>query len=65
MSSISPDLVAAISASSNAELLKEGMKNMSPWAIANGESVADTVNKLMRGTSLEDVLDKASPKISF
>ena len=65
MSSISPDLVAAISASSNAELLKEGMKSMSPWAIANGESVADTVNKLMRGTSLEDVLDKASPKINF
>ena len=65
MSSISPDLVAAISASSNAELLKEGMKNMSPYAIANGESVADTVNKLMRGTSLEDVLDKASPKINF
>lgn len=65
MSSISPDLVAAISASSKAELLKEGMKNMSPYAIANGESVADTVNKLMRGTSLEDVLDKASPKINF
>ena len=65
MSSISPDLVAAISASSNAELLKEGMKNMSPYAIANGESVADTVNKLMRGTSLEDVLDKASTKINF
>jgi hypothetical protein len=65
MSSISPDLIAAISASSKAELLKEGMKNMSPYAIANGESVADTVNKLMRGTSLEDVLDKASPKINF
>lgn len=65
MSSISPDLVAAISASSKADLLKEGMKNMSPYAIANGESVADTVNKLMRGTSLEDVLDKASPKINF
>lgn len=65
MSSISPDLIAAISASSNAELLKEGMKNMSPYAIANGESVADTVNKLMRGTSLEDVLDKASTKINF
>lgn len=65
MSSISPDLIAAISASSNAELLKEGMKNMSPYAIANGESVADTINKLMRGTSLEDVLDKASPKINL
>ena len=65
MSAISPDLIAAISANSKAELLKEGMASMSPYAIANGESVADTVNKLMRGTPLEDVLDKASTKINF
>ena len=65
MSAISPDLIAAISANSKAELLREGMASMSPYAIANGESVADTVNKLMRGTPLEDVLDKASTKINF
>ena len=57
MSSIQPDLVAAISASSQAELLKEGMSSMSPYAIANGESVADTVNKLLRGTSLEEIIN--------
>lgn len=56
MSSISPDLVAAISASTQADLLKEGMASISPYAIANGESVADTVNKLLRGTSLEDII---------
>ena len=65
MSAISPDLIAAISANSKAELLREGMASMSPYAIANGESVADTVNKLIRGTPLEDVLDKASTKINF
>ena len=65
MNAISPDLIAAISANSKAELLREGMASMSPYAIANGESVADTVNKLMRGTPLEDVLDKASTKINF
>ena len=56
MSSIQPDLVAAISASTQAELLKEGMASISPYAIANGESVADTVNKLLRGTSLEEII---------
>ena len=57
MSSIQPDLVAAISASTQAELLKEGMASISPYAIANGESVADTVNKLLRGTSLEEIIN--------
>ena len=57
MSSIQPDLVAAISASTRAELLKEGMASMSPYAMANGESVADTVNKLLRGTSLEEIIN--------
>lgn len=57
MSSIQPDLVAAISASSHAELLKEGMASMAPYAMANGESVADTVNKLLRGTSLEEIIN--------
>ena len=57
MASISPDLVAAISASTQADLLKEGMASISPYAIANGESVADTVNKLLRGTSLENIIN--------
>ena len=57
MSSIQPDLVAAISASTQAELLKEGMASISPYAIANGESIADTVNKLLRGTSLEEIIN--------
>ena len=29
---------------------------MSPYAIAQGESVVDVTNKLLRGTSLEDTL---------
>ena len=65
MSSIQPDLIAAISASSHAELLKEGMASMAPYALAKNESVADTVNKLLRGTPLEEVLDKVSTKINL
>ena len=56
--SISPDLIAALSTKANAQLLSDATKSMSPYAIANGESVADTVNKLMRGTSLEGILNK-------
>ena len=55
---ISPDLIAALTTSANADLLATGMKTMSPYAIANGESVSDTVNKLLRGTPLEGMLDK-------
>ena len=56
MASVSPDLVAALSAKANADLLTEATKHMSPYAIARGASVADTVDVLMRGTSLEGVL---------
>lgn len=56
--SISPDLIAALSTKANAQLLADATKSMSPYALANGESIADTVNKLMRGTSLENILDK-------
>lgn len=56
--SISPDLVAALTTKANAELLTEATKNMSPLAIARGESVADTLNTLLRGTSLEKIIEK-------
>ena len=58
MKAISPELVAALTASANADLLVTGMKTMSPYAIANGESVPDTVNKLLRGTPLEGLLSE-------
>ena len=58
MKAISPELVAALTASANADLLVTGMKAMSPYAIANGESVPDTVNKLLRGTPLEGLLSE-------
>ena len=57
MESVSPQLVAAMTSKANADTLKAVSQGMSPYAIANGESVADTVNKLMRGTTLESVLE--------
>lgn len=60
MNSISPDLIAAMQANSNAETLQIVAEAMAPLAIAKGESVADTVNTLMRGTSLEKTIAQIS-----
>ena len=62
MESVSPDLVAALSTKANAQLLETATQSMAPYAIANGESVADTVDKLMRGTTLEGLLTKVIEK---
>ena len=56
MKAISPDLVAAMNAKSNAELTETVTKAISPYALAKGESVADFTNKLLRGTSLEEAI---------
>ena len=59
--SISPDLAAALTAKANAQTLIEVSKAVSPYAMARGdESVADVTNKLLRGTSLEMVIDQIS-----
>ena len=60
MKSIQPGLIEALSTKANSELLTEATKNMSAYALANGESVAETVDKLMRGTTLEGVLTNIS-----
>ena len=59
MESISPDLIAALTSSANADMLETVTEAMAPYAIANGESIADTTNKLLRGTPLEGIIDKA------
>ena len=60
MESISPDLIASMNASANAELMEIVTKSMSPYAIANGESVSDVANRLLRGTSLEGLIEQIS-----
>lgn len=60
VSAISPDLIAALTTKANADLLETATEHMSAYAIANGESVADTVNRLMRGTSLEGIIESAT-----
>ena len=56
ITAISPELTAALTARANADILSEATRNMSAYSIANGESVADTINTLLRGTTLESAL---------
>lgn len=60
MASISPDLIAAMTSQSNAEMLATVSDSVGPYAIANGESISETVNRLMRGTSLEGIIDNVT-----
>ena len=60
MKAISPDLIASMTATSNAELLKTLAEAMSPYALAadSGESVVDVTTRLLHGTSLEEFVEK-------
>jgi len=53
---ISPDLVAALESQANAEIMNGLGKNLAPAAMAKGESLAETWNTLLRGTSLEKTM---------
>lgn len=57
MASIGPDLVAAMTTKSNEDMLSAVTEAMAPYAIAKGESIAQTVNTLLRGTSLEGIIE--------
>lgn len=56
MASIAPELIAAMTSTSNAQLMETVAKAMSPIAMARGESVAETTNLLLRGTPLEGMI---------
>ena len=49
MSSISPDLIAAIEMGGKCDLMAMMTEHMSPYALANGESIVETTQKLLNG----------------
>ena len=63
MQSIAPDLVAAMTARSNEDMLSAVAKSIAPYSIASGESIADVVNKMLRGTSLEGLIEDVNINI--
>ena len=56
MESVSPDLIAAMTSKSNAEMLSMVTQAIAPYAMTKDESVAEFCQKLLKGTSLEDVI---------
>ena len=62
MSSISPELIASMTSEANADILAAVTGSLAPYAMAKGESVAEFTNKLLRGTSLENILENLSKK---
>ena len=60
MNSVSPELVSALTTKSNNDMLEAVTKAMSPYAMARNESVAEVTNKLLRGTSLEGLVDSVT-----
>ena len=53
MASITPDLISALEVGGKCDLMATLAENMSPLAIANGESIVDTTDRLIRGTPME------------
>lgn len=57
ISTISPDLIAALSSKANSDLANTILSAVGPYAIAGeNESIADVVTKLLHNTSFEDSL---------
>ena len=61
MKSIQPDLVAAIQAQSDGKVFNSIATGIAPYAIGNGESAAEFVDRLLRGTTLEGIVNKFAP----
>lgn len=56
MKSVSPKLVAAMNAKSNTDIMESLGNAVAPYSIANGESIAETINTMLRGTSLQETI---------
>lgn len=55
---IGPELAAAMNDANNKEIIAAMMKSVSPYAMARNEEVSEAVNRLVRGTALEEVVKK-------
>lgn len=58
LKAVSPQLAAAMEDRSNTDLMTTLVESMSPYAMAEGRPVEEYVNKLLRGTSMEEVITK-------
>ena len=62
LSSIQPGLIEALNAQVNADMMGGLGQAIAPYAMAKDESVADAIHKIVRGTTMESVLDSIKVK---
>lgn len=62
MTSIEPGLIEALNANANADMMSGLGKAIAPYAMAKDESVAEAINKIVRGTTMESVLTNLTNK---
>ena len=58
MGSITPDLIAALETGGKCDLMAALAAHMSPYAIANGEGVVETTDRLLRGMPIDSSLQE-------
>lgn len=58
LEALGPDLAAAITNAGNQKIVEAISESIAPYTIAKGTSVADAVDTLVRGSSLEGLLNK-------
>ena len=58
LGAIQPGLIEAINGQTNAELANGIASSVAPYAIGNGKDVSEIVSQMLRGTTVEDVLEK-------
>lgn len=52
---IGPELAAAMNNENNKEIVSAMAESITPFAIAEGESASMAINRLVRGTSMEEI----------
>ena len=62
LSSIQPGLIEALNAQANADMMNGLGQSIAPYAMAKDESVAEAINKIVRGTTMESVLSNFTSK---
>lgn len=56
LSAVGPDLAASMTMESNKEIVSAIAQSISPYALANGKSASESINELLRGTTLEEIV---------
>lgn len=57
LGAVGPELAAAMNDANNKEIISVMMNAVSPYAMARGEEVSETINRMVRGTSLEKMIE--------